>query len=937
MNTSTTPESSVSNSLNRLIVGIGGAAMLLFLIVVYNSTVSTMVSETTNNLTLSLSSHSRGESRQFLLAEDNIQRLRKELLNRLEAYDPLIAEQQFQAHFFQSDDGLWRVRPELDDHTKLPSLYLQHDVEITPSVRVRALVSYGLLKDRGPALVPPYYSVYMDFVEKGLMVYSPHVNWGAGATRQTDNFNYPTMVGSMPENNPNRESFWTPVYFDEEAKTWMVSVIEPLDWRGEWVGTIGHDVAIDELLESTLKNRLPGSYNILVSQDGQLILHPDFQQQIQDSKGDLSLVALGDQTLTRINEFARNAAEFPVVIEDSVNENIYGITKLAGPEWFFVTVYPRRVIEQRVQATLFLPSVIAIMVLLVALFLLRHMAQRLILQPLGFLDSAVEALGKGGGTSRIPIEVDNEFGRLARSFENLSTKLEDREKSLLDAQNDWQRTFNTVPELIVILDPDLFVKQANESFLNAYGLYANGFLGQCRRSLLSDSERTIYEDFYFHLLQSHEVQMFQIYSVELSASLDVTLVPLLSDDKEIQGIVEVTRDVTENRKLEDQLRQSQKMDAIGHLAGGIAHDFNNLLQIIIGYTETIEQARKDAGEDLIAVNQVLGAATKAAALTQQLLAFGRRQIMQAKSENVSAIVGSTLAMIERLIEENVQVRFEKSTEALIVSADANQLEQVILNLCVNSRDAMPDGGELNISVSRALPENIPDTLPENPAGYAHICVRDTGHGIEPHVEENIFEPFFSTKDKDKGTGLGLATAYGIVQQHAGAIKVTSTPGEGAQFCVFLPLLESGLIPQQEEVEPQDIHHGRECVLVAEDDEIIRDMFIMMLTGAGYEVLSAVDGADAMNVYAAHRDKIELLVLDVMMPELSGHRVMKKIRAENPQIPCLFASGYSEDQLDEDLRTQDLTSFITKPFRRQTLLKEVRLLLDHQTSGKSDQN
>lgn len=938
MSNSAPPEQSVGHSLNRLIGGLGAVALLLFLIVVYNATVDTMMLATANNLALLMESRSRGESRLFLQAEDNVRRLHEEVLSRLELVDPAAADAQFREYFAQGEDGLWRVRPELDNHTELPSLYLQHDALITESLSVRALVSYELLKERGPALVPPYYSVYMDFVEKGLMVYSPYVNWGASATRETDNFNYPTMIGAMPQNNPDREGFWTPVYFDEEAKTWMVSVIEPLDWKGEWVGTLGHDVAIDDLLESMLTNHLEGSYNLLLSQDSQLILHPDFMQQIRDSKGDLSLKNLKDPTLTRINELATNTDEFPQVIEDSTNRNLYGISRLSGPDWFLVTVYPYSLIEQRARVTLILPAVIAIIALSLILFLLHLIAQRFILQPLGHLDSAVEMLGRGGGSHRIPIEVNNEFGRLARSFENLSQTLEDREKSLLEAQNDWQRTFNTVPELIVILDPELLVKQANESFLNSYGLYANNLVGQCRRALLGENEREIYEDYYHQLLQSREVQIFQIYSAQIAATFDITLVPLLGDSDEILGIVEVARDVTENRKLEDQLRQSQKMDAIGHLAGGIAHDFNNLLQIILGYTETIELERKQAGGDLVAVNQVLSAASKAAALTQQLLAFGRRQVLQAKPEDIGNIIGSTLTMIERLIEGNIQVKFERAEESLIVNADANQLEQVIINLCVNSRDAMPDGGELNISVFKALPENLPDELRrgDNSIEYVQISVRDTGVGIEPHVLTNIFEPFFSTKEKHKGTGLGLATAYGIVQQHSGAIKVSSAPGEGAQFCVFLPLIYDEVLLESEDSDDQE-HLGRECVLVAEDDETIREMLVMMLSSAGYEVLTAVDGAHAMEVFEANKDKIQLLVLDVMMPEMSGHLVMQMIRAEKGQLPCLFASGYSEDQLSEDLLSDDLTSFINKPFRRQTLLREVRMLLDHQTSGKSDQN
>ncbi|MFT7245302.1 MAG: PAS domain S-box-containing protein [Candidatus Azotimanducaceae bacterium] len=928
-------EKSVRTALHRLILGVGSAVLVLTLTISYFATIQTLEQETSLELELLMSQ--AGASSEFVLAENNIQRLRDEMLLRFASKNPARAKTQFDEYFARNEDGHWRVRLEFDDQARLPSLFLQHDTVITESVCVRAVASYQLLKERGPALVPPYFSVYMDFVEKGLMVFSPDLDLSEGKEHTTGHHSHLTMEGSSPENNPDREGFWTPVYFDEAAQVLMVSVIEPLDWRGEWVGTLGHDVALNHLLETTFSHRLEGSYNLMLGGDGQLIMHPEFTQQIEQSKGDLSLANVNDPMLTRISHLVSNAAEYPTVISDPTAPYIYAVAKIKGPEWLLVTVYPTSMIVNKALSTLITPALIGLGLLLSVLLLLQFLVQRLVVQPLRYLDSAVENLASGVEVAHIPIESNNEFGRLARSFESLISSLKDREESLAESQNDWQRTFNAVPEQIVILDGDLKIKQANQSFLSYYGVSAAEVVGLSRPSLPQGGEFAAFESYYSDCLQLRAVQIFQSYSSQFSASFDVTLVPLLNAQNDLLGIVEVSRNVTENRKLEDQLRQSQKMDAIGHLAGGVAHDFNNLLQIILGYTETLSQDVQLAGNDLVAVDQILLAATKAASLTQQLLAFGRRQVLQSKPEDVSEVVASTLKMVQRLIEANVSVTFEPASERLIVDADANQLEQVMINLCLNSRDAMSDGGNLKVSVSRALPESVPEDLSENVYGYVHICVEDDGHGIEPYIQDNIFEPFFSTKEKHKGTGLGLATAYGIIQQHGGTIQVSSTYGEGAKFCIYLPLIEVLALPEVKEADPRALHQGRECLLVAEDDETIRELLVLILERAGYEVLTATDGADAGRVYEKNKAKIDLLVLDVMMPELSGNQVVQKIRDERPDMPCLLASGYSEDLVGKELIESPNTSFINKPFRSEILLGEVRFLLDHQTSGKTNQN
>lgn len=914
---------SVSSSLNRFVFPFAFVALIVTLGFWYQSTVNFYQQESTRVLIEHMESHTASESWLFRQAQDSVERLHIELSERLEKIEPAKAEAEFYQKFARSEDGIWRVKEAYDDHVKLPSLYIQYDAELSPSLFVRAVASYGLLAERGPAIIPPNYSVYMDFVEKGLMVYSPFVNWGKGATRETDNFNYPTMVGSDPTNNPDREGFWTPAYFDEEARTWMVSVIEPLDWRGEWIGTVGHDVALDGLIANTQVPDIEGTYDFVLSTEGKLLAHPAFTEQINDAKGNLSIAELGDPILLRAQEMVRQAKKFPTVVEDDEQPYLYGVAKLEGPEMLFVTVYPKSLIEDRALEAIFYPVVLGLLAIVVAFLILRAGMNRLVIIPLGHLDDAVVKLSGGQTNLDIPIKDENEFGRLARSFENLSLELQRSGDSLELAQQDWQRTFDTVLEYILIMDKNFVVKRANKAFYSTFSATPEDVIGMHRRDLLAEEHRNMFEEFSKSIVESKEATQFSAYAAGANVNVEVVIAPLFDDQKQVIGIVEVGRNVTEQRLLEEQLRQSQKMDAVGQLAGGVAHDFNNLLQIILGYAENLEQELE--GDSREGVEQIITAGTKAAALTQQLLAFSRRQVMQASPLTVTEVIRSTLELVKRLIESNVQIKFETPTEALTVNGDLNLLEQVLINLCLNARDAMPDGGTLELGASRA--DELPEALAGNSLGYARLWVKDTGHGIEQENQDRIFEPFFSTKEMNKGTGLGLATAYGIIEQHRGIIAVESSPGEGATFSVYLPLIESeqtSILNLQSETETQT---GGGCILIAEDDVMIRDLLKLMLVKAGYEVIAATDGVEALQLYKANAERIQLLILDVMMPGLSGDKALALIRETNPNIPCLIASGYSDDSGLIDQMDGNITTFISKPFKRDVLLTEVKQLLE----------
>ncbi|MBI5189398.1 MAG: response regulator [Nitrospirae bacterium] len=387
-------------------------------------------------------------------------------------------------------------------------------------------------------------------------------------------------------------------------------------------------------------------------------------------------------------------------------------------------------------------------------------------------------------------------------------------------------------------------------------------------------------------------------------------------------------DVTMRTRLEEQLRQSQKMEAIGQLAGGIAHDYNNITATIIACANVLEL--KMPGDDPLRsfVAQILSSAERATSLTQGLLAFGRKQLMNPRPVDLNAAVAGMDNLLPRLIGEDVRLVTSLSEYPLTVMADASQMEQVLMNLATNARDAMPGGGSLTIETSLAGPEAGPGQAHRTggPDGYALLTVTDTGTGMDEKTLSSIFEPFFTTKEVGKGTGLGLAIVYGIVNQHKGHIDVESAPGSGTAFRIYLPLAPAPAVAP-DTGQPPAIPRGHETILLAEDDGAIRKVFKELLEGFGYRVVVAKDGQDAIDTFREQADAIDLIVIDVIMPRRNGREVYEEVKAIRPGVKALFTSGYTKDIIHrQDVADEEL-DFISKPASASALLGKVREVLD----------
>ncbi|MFQ5425844.1 MAG: PAS domain S-box protein, partial [Gaiellales bacterium] len=400
------------------------------------------------------------------------------------------------------------------------------------------------------------------------------------------------------------------------------------------------------------------------------------------------------------------------------------------------------------------------------------------------------------------------------------------------------------------------------------------------------------------------------------------------------------RDITRRKLAEEALRQSQeqllhaqKMEAIGRLAGGVAHDFNNLLTAITGYGDLLLEEIGDAEPLRNDAEEIIRAAERAAGLTRQLLAFSRRQVLAPKVLDLNSLVADVESLLRRLIGEDIDLSTRLDAHRPWVRLDPGQLEQLVMNLSVNARDAMPQGGRLEIATANlSVRDDDGRTHPGvAPADYVTLTVQDTGEGMRPQIVSKIFEPFFTTKEVNKGTGLGLATVYGIIRQSGGEIRVESRPGEGSTFTVYLPQVdEEPMAPAP--LESGDELRGHETILLVEDSDTVRNLMRRYFEKQGYTVLAAASGTDALQVAAGHGDPIDLLVTDVVLPRMDGHELSQLLKRLQPDLEVLFVSGFSEDTLSRHGVVASDIDLIQKPFSPPTLLRAARRVLSGASHG-----
>ena len=405
---------------------------------------------------------------------------------------------------------------------------------------------------------------------------------------------------------------------------------------------------------------------------------------------------------------------------------------------------------------------------------------------------------------------------------------------------------------------------------------------------------------------------------------------VLNAQGEVEKFVIVNRDVSERKNLEEQFRQAQKMEAVGRLSGGVAHDFNNLLGVIIGYSEFLQERLDPANDLRSSVDEILSAGKRAASLTRQLLAFSRQQVLDPKVLDLNGAVTDMYKLLRRLIGEDIELTTLLSPDLGRVKADQGQLEQVILNLAVNARDAMPHGGKLiiqtqNFVMDEAFVRQYP--YPVQPGPYVRLTVSDSGIGMDAETKARAFEPFFTTKEKGKGTGLGLSTVYGVVKQSGGYIDILSAPGAGTTFKIYLPCVNEAMKAEVITKDGNRSFEGRETILLAEDETSLRTLTRNTLELFGYTVLEAKDGIEALNVSDRHSGGIDLLLTDVVMPGMDGRSLAHELTRRRPEVKVVFMSGYTGQTVGAQGPIDPGSAFLSKPFTRDALTRKIREVLD----------
>jgi signal transduction histidine kinase/ActR/RegA family two-component response regulator len=402
-----------------------------------------------------------------------------------------------------------------------------------------------------------------------------------------------------------------------------------------------------------------------------------------------------------------------------------------------------------------------------------------------------------------------------------------------------------------------------------------------------------------------------------------------------RGVIQsIVRDLTERRHIEERLRQAQKMEAVGRLAGGIAHDFRNQLTVIHGYAELLRDRPGISEDEAENVREILKASARSSEMTGQLLAFSRNDLLQFKVTDLAALVADIGKSLPRLVGEDVRVSVAAGDETCCANLDPNQFQQAIFNLAVNARHAMPGGGQLSIEVARVdLDEEFAQRQPDTrPGPYVRVSVADTGCGMDAATLERAFEPFFTTKEVGAGTGLGLSMVYGFVKQSGGSVEVDSEPGKGSTFRLYFPRLEACTEGARAQAPKAESPKGRETILVVEDEDLVRRLLVTFLREAGYTALDVADPGSAAPLVKAYHGPIHLMVTDVVMPEINGVELARRIRELRPGIPLLFITGYASRDLSPCGLDEMDGELLAKPFGRDELLQKIRQVLDAQTGA-----
>lgn len=560
-----------------------------------------------------------------------------------------------------------------------------------------------------------------------------------------------------------------------------------------------------------------------------------------------------------------------------------------------------------------------------------------ITKPLSKLIGVTREVARGNLEERAQISTKDEIGELGQKFNGMLDVRQEAEEKVRQSEAYIKNILESVNDAFIVVDENYRVTSVNRAYCEQVNKSPDEIIGRQCYEISHQSSLPCYMagercpvkcTFDSHAPES--VVHIHRGRDGLPFDMEISSFPMKDISGAVKSVIEIIHDVSEKRKLEEQLRQSQKMEAVGILSGGIAHDFNNILQAIVGYGELLEDSVETSDPRRKYVDVIMSSAGKATDLIKGLLAFSRKQISNQKIMDINQILRSAEKILSRVIGEDIELVMDLSPQNIFVLVDPSQMDQVLMNLVTNARDAMPEGGRLviNSDVIEIDEEFVKAYNYGTHGMYGLISVTDSGKGMSRETLEKVFEPFYTTKEVGRGTGLGLAVVYGIVKQHNGFIHAYSELGRGSTFKIYLPLAKAPVEEQVIEEVPVFVG-GAEKLLIAEDNDEIRTFLKNIIERHGYSVIEASDGEEAVRLFEERREKIHLLLLDVVMPRMDGKKAYERIRELCPDIPAIFITGYATSAVYEKTASMKDVDFISKPVSPRKLLGKIRQALNRQ--------
>ena len=945
------------------------AATGLTTALIYRDTVHDVRESTSRNLRQMVAARAELDAQPFQFAQDNTVRLRDAWLQRLLVMGDVDPQAEFDAWLVKGDDGVTRVRAERDDHRRLPSVGLWVGARQDAALRRQVVTAFELLREWGPLLTQRYHSAYITLPGQGVVMYAPSVNWGRLVDKDAHDFDHPPERDARAQRNPQRLSTWTDLYFDDKARTWMVSAVTPVNLDGRWIGLASQDVVIDDLIARTIRPSSDGVYSLILNQRGELIAHPRLMDRIKAARGELQVHALQDPVLTEIHRLVRLADKGPVVKDTIDHALVLGMARIAGPNWYAVTVYPREVVDKVATNAARNVVMLGAVALLAELLLLAWIVRRQISRPLRHLQMATAAIEAGDAPRVLSKRRDDELGQLSESFNLMAQAVRGQVKSLKEKESYLRLLIDTLAEGMVVRERNLQLLDFNDSALALYGVTREQATAVTasgdpvrygiRQFRPDGSEYGPNELPFQRMMASGQpvrgelIRILRSDGTSIWGSVNVS--PLFREGETtpyagMTVINDVTRYITAEQELRAaneelerrvQLRttelQQAKEDAEhasrakSEFLSGMSHELRTPLNAILGFAQLLTLARPMLSDaDLHKVRQIEAAGWHLLELINEVLDLASIEAGAVGTSmepiDLKLVIDETLEMVRPVAEERQVALIDRGDHGAAhwVLADRKRLKQVLSNLLSNGVKYNRPRGTVTVS------------LEQGPAGQVVLLVSDTGRGLTPQQLEHLFQPFTRFEAEGEviqGTGIGLVITRRLVELMGGSLTVESAPGQGSMFRVHLKAVAppTGLAENLALVDGQALPLpgvlAERRLLYVEDNPSNIELFTgVMALREGFRVEVAIDGLQGLDMARAHLP--DLAVIDINLPGIDGIELCRRLKGD-PSTEHIPLIALSANAMPSDVARAQRAGFdvyLTKPLNVVQLFSEIDRLL-----------